>query len=118
MADCKNRYDVYLQDEVFCTMVDEKYARRLFQFLLLGSRGGPSRIKIIHAIINSPLNTNQLAKEVGLDFKAVQHHLKVLTKNNMVVTMGEKYNVVYFPSPLLDESMDAFNDIVSRVKEK
>lgn len=99
-------------------MTEDKYTKRLFQFLFLGSRGGISRIKIVKAVIESPLNTNQLAKEVGLDFKAVQHHLKVLLKNNVVSTMGEKYNVVYFPSSLLDENIDSFNEIVSKTEAK
>lgn len=99
-------------------MTEAKYAKRLFQFLFLGSRGGSSRIKIIKVVIDSPLNTNQISKEVGLDFKAVQHHLKVLLKNNIVNTMGDKYNVVYFPSPLLDENMNAFNEIISKLETK
>ena len=49
-----------------------------------------------------PSNTNQLATELGLDYKAIQHHIKVLEKNNLISREGEKYGITYFVSTFLD----------------
>ena len=94
--------------------MDDRYVKKLFQFLFLGTRGGNNRIRIVKTITKEPLNTNQLASELGLDFKAVQHHLGVLTKNNILTTMGEKYNVMYFPSTLLEENLELFEKVIPK----
>ena len=60
-------------------------------------------------------NTNQLAKELDLDYKAIQHHIRVLEKNNMVSKVGEKYNVNYFISTFLEVNMEAFEEIEAKL---
>jgi len=98
-------------------MTDEKYAKRIFHIVFVTSRGGVNRIRIVKRLLESPLNTNQLAKELDLDFKAIQHHVKVLVKNNILSSVGEKYNVAFFPSTFLDENMNAFEEIVSKLEQ-
>jgi len=39
-------------------------------------------------LLDQPYNTHQLSKELDLDYKAIQHHMKVLEKNNMVSKIG------------------------------
>jgi predicted transcriptional regulator len=85
--------------------------RRLLWFLFAGSRGGLSRIKIIKCLKQLPMNTNQLAKELTLDYKAVQHHVKVLEKNNLISKLGEKYGMVYFISPFLEHNIETLDEI-------
>jgi len=63
----------------------------------------------------NPLNINQLAKELGLDYKAIQHHIKVLEKNNLITKMGEKYGVAYFPSTFLEVNMETFEEIEGKL---
>ena len=70
-----------------------------------------NRLKIISKIKENPLNINQLAKEMHLDYKAIQHHIKVLEKNNLISKMGEKYGVQYFISAFLEANMDTFEEI-------
>ena len=65
-------------------------AKRLFWYLFAGSRGGNNRIKIIELLKEHPFNINQLAETLKLDYKAIQHHISVLEKNNMVSKVGEK----------------------------
>ena len=60
-----------------------------------------SRLKIISILKKNSFNTNQLTKELSLDYKAIQHHLKVLEKNNLITKVGKKYTVQYFISNLL-----------------
>ena len=93
-------------------------AKRLFWYLFAGSRGGENRIKIILRLKERPYNTNQLAETLGLDYKAIQHHLDVLTKNNLVVKQGEKYGVLFFISPYLEVNMDAFEEICNKIGKK
>jgi DNA-binding transcriptional ArsR family regulator len=75
--------------------------KRLLWYLFAGSRGGENRTRIIDVLKERPLNINQLSERLGLDYKAVQHHISVLEKNNLLSRMGEKYGVVYFVSTYL-----------------
>lgn len=92
-------------------MTSDPNAKRLLWFVFTGSRGGLNRLKIISKIKENPLNINQLAKELCLDYKAIQHHIKVLEKNNLITKMGEKYGVAYFPSTFLEVNMEIFEEI-------
>ena len=90
--------------------------RKLFWLMFAATKGGLNRMKIISHIRNSPSNTHQLAKEIGIDYKAVQHHLKNLERNNLVTKVGGKYGATYFPSVLFQffhlqaESRISFDD--------
>lgn len=90
-------------------------AKRLLWFLFAGSRGGDNRIKIIDLLKERPYNINQLSESLGLDYKAIQHHILVLQKNNMITKMGEKYGVLYFISNYLEDNIEAFNEIKSKI---
>ncbi len=82
--------------------------KRLFWFFFVATRGGKNRIRIISHLRNIPSNTHQLAKQIGLDYKAVQHHLKNLEQNNLVTKVGNNYGVTYFPSILFKDSFAIF----------
>jgi DNA-binding transcriptional ArsR family regulator len=92
-------------------------AKRLLWYLFAGSRGGNNRIRIIDLLKERPYNMNQLAEALGLDYKAIQHHIMVLEKNNLVSKIGEKYGVVYFISNYLEVNIEAFNEIKSKIKK-
>ena len=96
-------------------MANDPDAKRLLWFVFAGSRGGLNRLKIISKLRENPFNTNQLAKEMGLDYKAIQHHIRVLEKNNMITKVGEKYNVIYFISTYLEVNMEAFEEIEGKL---
>jgi DNA-binding transcriptional ArsR family regulator len=93
-------------------------ARRLLWFLFAGSRGGENRVKIIDLLKERPNNMNQLAEAMGLDYKAVQHHIGVLEKNNMVTKTGEKYGVLYFISNYLEVNIKEFNEVKAAIDKK
>jgi DNA-binding transcriptional ArsR family regulator len=93
-------------------------AKRLLWFLFAGSRGGENRIRIIDLIKERPQNMNQLAEAMGVDYKAVQHHIGVLEKNNMVTKTGEKYGVLYFISNYLEVNIEAFNEVRAAIDKK
>jgi len=91
-------------------------ARRLLWFLFAGSRGGENRMKIIDLLKERPYNINQLSESLKLDYKAIQHHITVLQKNNVITKMGEKYGVLYFTSNYFEANIEAFNEIKSKIK--
>ena len=55
---------------------------------------------------------------MSVDYKAVQHHIGVLEKNNMVTRTGEKYGVLYFISNYLETNIEAFNEIRSAIEKR
>jgi predicted transcriptional regulator len=98
-------------------MANDPYAKRLLWFVFAGSRGGLNRLKLIQAIQKTPLNANQLAKELGIDYKAVIHHVMVLEKNNLITRIGEKYNITFFISTFLEANLDSFLEIVQKLEK-
>lgn len=96
-------------------MANDPNVKRLLWFIFAGSRGGLNRLRIIAILKERPLNTNQLAKELGLDYKAIQHHIKVLEKNNLITPVGEKYGVAYFISTFLEVNMESFEEIEAKL---
>lgn len=98
-------------------MANDPHAKRLLWFVFAGSRGGLNRLRLVLAIKEKPLNANQLAKELGLDYKAIQHHIGVLEKNNIITRLGEKYNVTFFISNFLEVNMDSFNEIIDKLEK-
>lgn len=98
-------------------MANDPYAKRLLWFVFAGSRGGTNRLRLIQSIRKTPLNANQLAKEMGLDYKAILHHISVLEKNNLITRIGEKYNVTFFISNFLEANMDSFEQIARELEK-
>jgi DNA-binding transcriptional ArsR family regulator len=92
-------------------------ARRFLWYLFAGSKGGNNRIRIIDLLKERPYNINQLAEALGLDYKAIQHHIMVLEKNNLVSKIGQKYGVLYFISNYLEANIESFNEIRSKIKK-
>ena len=93
-------------------------AKRLLWYLFAGSRGGENRIRIIDLLKERPQNMNQLAEALGVDYKAVQHHIGVLEKNNMVAKIGERYGVLYFISNYLEANIEAFDEVKAAIDKK
>ena len=96
-------------------MANDPESKRLMWFIFAGSRGGLTRLRIISILKKTPLNTNQLSKELGFDYKAIQHHIKVLEKNNMLAKVGEKYSIMYFISAFLESNMETFEEIEGKL---
>ena len=91
--------------------------KKLLWFVFAATRGGMNRIRIILHLRDTPSNTHQLAKNIGLDYKAVQHHLKNLERNNLVTKVGNNYGVTYFPSVLFEDGEAVFDEIVAKLNK-
>ena len=90
----------------------------LLGWLIAGTRGGPTRARIIETLKETPQNANQLATVLKLDYRTIRHHLKVLEKNRIITTAGEGYGITYFLSPVLEENYVLFEEIVKRMWKK
>ncbi|AWR99746.1 ArsR/SmtB family transcription factor [Metallosphaera hakonensis] len=95
---------------------ERRQVKKLFAFLFLASRGGPTRIRIVQALLDTPLNANQLSNLLSLDYKTVQHHLDVLVDNRILVKEGPGYGAVYKPSKSFLMYVDIFTELASQVK--
>ncbi len=97
-------------------MPDDPELRRLLWFVLGGARGGENRARMIHQLRLRPLNLNQLAEKLGVDYRTVTHHAEVLRSNSLVVAEGEKYGAMYFLSPRLEAGLATFDEIVTKLR--
>jgi len=90
----------------------------LLGWLIAGTRGGPTRAKIILSLKETPQNANQLATLLKMDYKTMRHHLEVLEKNRMITSVGDGYGETYFLSQTLEDNYILFEEIVSKIGKK
>jgi len=90
--------------------------KMVFWLLFVGSRGGTNRIRIMSVLRNRPRNRNQLATELGIDYKNIQHHIRVLEGNNLVQKIGNQYGLIYCVSALFENNEIVFDEIVAKLK--
>jgi predicted transcriptional regulator len=96
-------------------MSDDPDFRRMLLFLLGGSRGGENRARIIRRLRVKPSNINQLAGDLGLQYKAIQHHIRILVSNSLIVSSGEKYGSLYSLNPWFEAHIDLFEQICEKL---
>ncbi len=90
--------------------------KMLFWRLFVGSRGAATRIRIMSMLRKRPINRNQLAKELGIDYKNIQYHIKVLEENNLVKKIGNAYGVTYCVSAFFENNEIVFDEIVAKLR--
>jgi DNA-binding transcriptional ArsR family regulator len=90
----------------------------LLGWLIAGTRGGPTRAKIILALKESPQNANQLATMLKMDYKTMRHHLEVLEKNKIVTSVGDRYGATYFLSQMMEDNYVLFEEIAKKIGKK
>ena len=96
----------------------DKETRKLLFYLFTSTRGGFTRLRIIMLLLEKPLNTHQLSQVLQLDYKAVQHHMKVLEKNNMVSKIGEKYGAIFHLSNFLEMNIRSLDEAIDKLDRK
>ncbi len=96
----------------------DRQTKRLLLYLFTGTRGGYTRLRVVMLLLQRPYNTHQLAQELELDYKAVQHHMKVLEKNNLVTKLGEKYGAIFHISNFLEHNIRALDDAIDKLDRK
>jgi DNA-binding transcriptional ArsR family regulator len=93
--------------------------KKLLWHLVVGTRGGINRARILVQLKERPYNANSLASELGLDYKTVRHHLRVLAKNDLVMASEEdEYGTLYFLTPTMLRLWEDFEEIWEKVGKK
>ncbi len=87
-------------------------------WLIAGTRGGVTRAQIIRALKDAPQNANQLANLLEMDYRTIRHHLKVLEKNRIITSAGDRYGLTYFLSPEMEENYALFEEILNKFWKK
>jgi DNA-binding transcriptional ArsR family regulator len=90
--------------------------KRVLRYVLGGSRGGENRARIINELGKRPMNLNQLAEKLSVDYRTIVHHVGVLMANSLVVSPREKYGAMYFLSPRLEAALGAFKEICASLR--
>ncbi|MEF8832562.1 MAG: winged helix-turn-helix domain-containing protein [Candidatus Thermoplasmatota archaeon] len=88
--------------------------RKVLWWLIAGTRGGKNRLRIINAVKEEPMNANQLAKKLDLDYKTVTHHLDLLKENGVLTTMGKGYGKTYFLTDQMEDNQDILEEIMKK----
>ena len=90
----------------------------LLGWLIAGTRGGPTRAKIIEELKETPQNANQLATLLKMDYKTMRHHLEVLEKNKIITSIGDRYGATYFLTQTMEENYVMFEEIMKKIGKK
>ena len=96
----------------------DKQTSKLLFYLFTNTRGGFTRLRIIMLLLERSYNTHQLSQELQLDYKAIQHHMKVLEKNNMIHKTGEKYGAMFYISTFLEVNIGALDMAIDKLDQK
>jgi DNA-binding transcriptional ArsR family regulator len=85
--------------------------RKVLWWLIGGARGGRNRFRIIRTLEREPMNANQLASALDLDYKTVRHHLELLVDNGVVEPVGDGYGDMYFLTDRMESNLDVLESI-------
>ena len=91
--------------------------KKLFWLLFAGSRGSDTRIRIMSVLRKKPRNRNQLSTELCMDYKGIQHHLKVLEENGLVKKIENHYGMECYVSELFIHNEIVFDEIVNKLEK-
>lgn len=83
--------------------------KRFLFWLLDGTRGAPTRMRLLALLNKKPLNLHQLAIASALDYSTVEHHIRLMEKHGIVDCMGTGYGRLYVISeiPYVQEYLSA-----------
>lgn len=92
---------------------------KLILWSIIGAtRGGPNRARILNLLITEPLNSHQIAKKLNLDHKTIRHHLKILTKNELIKKSSEEsYGVTYVLTSIMQLNIEILKEIVTKMRD-
>ncbi|OED29628.1 winged helix-turn-helix domain-containing protein [Methanosphaera sp. WGK6] len=91
--------------------------KKILLWLILGTKGGLNRAKIIKKLKERPYNLNQLSKELDLNYRTVSHHISKLEEMNIVESYGKSYGKMYFLTDKINETYEDFEEILNQVEQ-
>lgn len=96
----------------------DKHMEEVFSSVFTGMSGRYTRLRIICAITENPINTREISKRLNLDYKTVQHSINVLEKNNFIVREGEGYGDIFLPSGLITSNLPTLYAVIRKLEAK
>jgi len=63
--------------------------KNLIWYLFAGTRGGETRVLIVTSLKKKPMNANQLSSALHLDYKTIQHHIRILLDNQIISAVNK-----------------------------
>jgi len=113
---CKNK--IFKDVPNYENIKVDKHMSDLFSSVFTGMSGRYTRLRIICAITEDPMNTLELSKKLTMDYKTIQHNIKVLEKNNLIAREGEGYGDLFFPSELISANLPTLYSVIRKVEAK
>jgi predicted transcriptional regulator len=113
---CKNK--IFKDVPIYENIKVDKQMSDLFSSVFTGMSGRYTRLRIICAITEDPMNTLELSKKLTMDYKTIQHNIKVLEKNNLIDREGEGYGDLFFPSELISANLPTLYSVIRKVEAK
>ena len=86
--------------------------------IIAGTRGGINRAKILNLIKDTPMNANKIATVLNLDHKTIVHHVKILSKNQLVVKAQKDYGAEYQLTQIMKENQSVLEEIMKKIGAK
>ena len=80
-------------------------------WMIIGTRGGINRAKIIKILYERPYNANQLSNILNLNYRTITHHLNHLKKMEVIESTENKYGKLYFLSKKIEDEYGEFESI-------
>lgn len=96
----------------------DPYVIELLSDIFTGMQGRYSRLKIILALAEDPMNTFQLSKKLEYDFKSIQRNIKILEKNHLIEKVGKDYASMFFISELMSSNLPTLLKVIEKVDKK
>ena len=96
----------------------DKHMEEVFSSVFTGMGGRYTRLRIICAITENPINTREISKILNLDYKTVQHSINVLEKNNFIIREGEGYGDTFVPSDLITSNLPTLYTVIRKLEAK
>jgi predicted transcriptional regulator len=84
-------------------------------YIFVGTRGGSNRIRIVELLKGEPLNPNRISEKLALDYKTIQHHIKILEENGVIVPSSKgTYGAIYFLTPYAEKHYEVMKSMWAR----
>ena len=113
---CKSK--IFKDVPEYDKIVEDKDMTKRFSTVFTGMSGRFTRMRIICAITETPMNVQQISETLELDYKTVQHNIRVLEKNNFIDRQGDGYGDIFFPSEIISANLPTLYKVIRRVEKR
>jgi len=96
----------------------DKHMNNVFSSVFTGMGGRYTRMRIICAITEKPMNMFELSKKLELDYKTIKHSIKVLETNSLITREGDGYGDIFFPSEKISLHLPTLYSVIRKVEAK